>query len=71
MMSVPLQAHPTFQAGKAVELFDRKFDPGAAAAGYDVSPDGQVFVMTRSEHDNPTQIRVVMNWTASLAKQKQ
>ena len=71
MMSVPLQTHPTFQAGKAVELFDRKFDPGAAVAGYDVSPDGQMFVMTRSEHDNPTQIRVVMNWTASLAKQKQ
>jgi serine/threonine-protein kinase len=64
MMSVPVQILPTFQLGKAVELFDRKFDPGAAVAGYDVSPDGQTFVMTRSEHDNPTQIRLVMNWTA-------
>src|SRR5579862_1070747 len=71
MMSVAVQTQPTFQTGKAVELFDHRFDPGAAVAGYDVSPDGQMFVMTRSEHENPTQIRVVMNWTASLIKQKQ
>ena len=70
MMSVPVETQPTFQPGKAVELFDRKFDPGGAVAGYDVSPDGQTFVMTRSEHENPTEIRVVMNWPAILAKQK-
>ena len=70
MMSVPVQLQPTLQAGKAVELFDRKFDQGAAVAGYDVAPDGQTFVMTRPEHENPTQIRVVMNWLASLAKQR-
>jgi hypothetical protein len=64
MMSVPVQMQPTFQAGKAVELFDRKFDPGGAVSGYDVSPDGQTFIMTRSEHDNPTQIRLLMNWPA-------
>ena len=64
VMSVPVQMQPTFQAGKAVELFDRKFDPGGAVSGYDVSPDGQTFIMTRSEHDNPTQIRLVMNWPA-------
>ena len=70
MMSVPVQIQPTFQAGKAAELFDRKFDPGAAVSGYDVSPDGQTFVMTRSEHDNPTQIRVVMNWSAGKRAQR-
>jgi len=62
MMSVPVQVQPVFQPGKAVELFDRKFDRGAAVAGYDVSSDGQTFVMTRSERDNPTQIRVVIGW---------
>jgi len=70
MMSVPVQIQPTFQAGKAAVLFDRKFDPGAAVSGYDVSPDGQTFVMTRSEHDNPTQIRVVMNWSAGKRAQR-
>jgi len=62
MMSAPVQMQPTFQAGKPVELFDRKFDRGFGVAGYDVTPDGQTFVMTRSEHAAPTEIRVVMGW---------
>jgi len=61
MMSVLVQL-PVFQAGKPLELFDRKFDRGGAVAGYDVSPDGQTFVMTRSERDNPKEIRVVIGW---------
>jgi hypothetical protein len=69
-MSVPVQLRPDFQPGKVVELFDRKFDPGAAVAGYDVSPDGQTFVMTRSERDNPTEIRVVIGWRGSGQTQK-
>jgi hypothetical protein len=60
MMSVATQLLPTLVAGKPVELFDKKFDRGAAVAGYDVTADGQMFVMTRSEHDNPTEIRVVL-----------
>ena len=70
MMSVPVQVQPTFQPGKAVELFDRKFDPGGAVSGYDVSRDGQTFIMTRSEHDNPTQIRLVMNWVVAKPASK-
>jgi Tol biopolymer transport system component len=70
MMSVPVQLQPMFRADKPIELFDRKFDPGAAVAGYDVTPDGQTFIMTRSEHDNPTEIRVVMGWPASSQAQK-
>jgi len=62
MMSVPVEFQPSFRAGKPVELFDRKFDRGGAVGGYDVSPDGQTFVMTRSEHANPTEIRVVVGW---------
>jgi serine/threonine protein kinase len=70
MMSVPIQMQPTFQAAKPVELFDRNFDPGAAVSGYDVSPDGLTFVMTRSEHDNPAQIRLVMNWPVAKSSTK-
>jgi len=62
VISVSVQLQPTFQPGKVTELFDRKFDPGAAVAGYDVSPDGQTFVMTRSERENPTELRVVVGW---------
>ncbi len=57
MMSFPVQVQPVLQAGKAIELFDREFDRGAAVNGYDVTPDGQTFVMTRTEHAAPTEIR--------------
>ena len=70
MMSVPVQQQPVFQTGKQVELFDRKFDGGLGVAGYDVTPDGQFFVLTRSQHTSPTEIRIVMGWPADkLAKQ--
>jgi Tol biopolymer transport system component len=68
MMSVPVQVQPGFRAGKAIELFDRKFDRGGTVAGYDVTPDGQTFVMTRSELPNPTEIRVVVGWSADKQK---
>jgi hypothetical protein len=70
VMSIPVQRSPQFQPGKPIELFDRKFDPGAAVAGYDVTPDGQTFVMTRSERDNPTEIRVILGWPANNPPQK-
>ena len=62
MMSVPVQVQAAFRATKPIELFDRKFDRGGAVGGYDVTPDGQTFVMTRSEHVNPTEIKVVIGW---------
>ncbi|HKW63070.1 MAG TPA: protein kinase [Candidatus Acidoferrum sp.] len=68
MMSVAVQSQPAFQAGKPVELFDRKFDRGAAVAAYDVTADGQIFVMTRSERENPTEIRVVIGWPEEKRK---
>lgn len=70
MISVPVQLQPPFQVGKPVELFDRKFDRGGAVAAYDVTADGQTFIMTRSERDNPTEIRVVIGWPASKQVQK-
>ena len=68
MISVPVQLQPVFQAGKPVELFDRKFDRGAAVAAYDVTADGQTFVMTRSERENPTEIRIVLGWPKLVRK---
>ena len=66
MMSVPVETQPTFRAAKPVQLFDAKFDRGGAIGGYDVSPDGQTFLMTRSERPNPTEIRVVIDWPEML-----
>ena len=62
MMSVSVRVQPVFRADKASQLFDRRFDRGGSVAGYDVTPDGQTFVMTRSEHASPTEVRVVIGW---------
>jgi len=70
MMSVSVQVQPLFRAGKAIELFDRKFDRGGTVGGYDVTPDGQTFVMTRSEQSKPTEIRVVVGWSLDQATKK-
>jgi hypothetical protein len=66
MMSVPVQDPMTLQLGKPIELFDRKFDRGLGVTGCDVTPDGRMFVMTRSEHAAPTEIRVVIGWPGNL-----
>jgi len=66
VMSAPVRVQP-FEIGKPIELFDHKFDRGLGVAGYDVTSDGQTFVMTRSEHPAPTEIRVVMGWTSHRA----
>jgi serine/threonine protein kinase len=70
MMSVPVQVRPDLQTGKPIELFDRKFDRGAAVNAYDVTSDGQTFVMTRSERDNPTEIRIVIGWPGGKSADK-
>lgn len=68
MLSVAVQENP-FSASKPVELFDTSYDRGGAVAGYDVTPDGQHFLMSRSEEASPTEIRVIMNWTEQLKRE--
>ncbi len=69
MMSVPVEEQPTFRGGKPTELFDRPFDRGLGVAGYDATPDGQTFVMTRSGHTARTEIRVVMGWPGTQGRE--
>ncbi|MGH9521472.1 MAG: protein kinase domain-containing protein [Terriglobales bacterium] len=65
MMSVSVQENP-FSSGKPVELFDADFDRGGAVPGYDVTPDGQHFLMSAPVQASPTEIRVVIGWPAEL-----
>ncbi len=67
MMSVTVQMTP-FLAGKPVELFDGNYDRGGAVPGYDVTPDGQHFLMTQPERPNPTELRVVIGGLDELKK---
>jgi Tol biopolymer transport system component len=68
IMSIALTTQPTLVAGKPRMVFEGGYEPGG---GYDVSPDGQRFLMIKAgeQATSATQINVVLNWFEEL-KQK-
>jgi eukaryotic-like serine/threonine-protein kinase len=69
MMSVEITTQPTFSAATPTELFVRTLNlPDTGSPDYDVSPDGQRFLMLReAPHDlPPLQLNVVLNWFEEL-----
>jgi len=71
MMVVDIATQPGFAAGKPHMLFEGPYQPTPITfPNYDVSPDGQRFLMLKpSEQGALTQINVVLNWFEEL-KQK-
>jgi eukaryotic-like serine/threonine-protein kinase len=73
MMAVDIATQSGFAAGKPRMLFEGKYEKAPVpVANYDVSPDGQRFLMLKpseQEQAAPTQINVVLNWFEEL-KQK-
>ena len=72
MMAVDITTQPSFAAGKPRMLFEGRYEsPPFPIANYDVSPDGQRFLMVKPSGQEavPTQINVVLNWFEEL-KQK-
>ncbi len=70
MMAVDYTAQPTFAAGKPGMLFQGPYTPTPrSASDYDVSPDGQRFLMLKAAEQVPGEINVVVNWPDEL-KQK-
>jgi len=71
MMAVDIATQSDFAAGKPRVLFEGQYEPTVfTAPNYDVSPDGQRFLMLKpNEETAPTQINVVLNWFEEL-KQK-
>jgi len=65
MMAVPVETRPSLQVGKPVVLFAAKYD-----AGYDVSPDGQRFLMVKKSEEQalPAQINIVLDWLDELRR---
>ena len=72
MMAVDVATEPGFAAGKPRVLFEGPYEPTVfTVANYDVSPDGQRFLMLkRSEQAAaaPTQITLVLNWFEELKR---
>jgi eukaryotic-like serine/threonine-protein kinase len=73
VMAVEITTQSGFVAGKPQMLFEGRYEPAPVPiANYDVSPDGQRFLMlkpTEQAQAAPTQINVVLNWFEEL-KQK-
>jgi Tol biopolymer transport system component len=74
MMAVEIATKPSFSAGTPKVLFEGQYQslPTLSTPNYDVSPDGQRFLMlkpTEQAQAAPTQINVVLNWFEEL-KQK-
>jgi len=72
MMAVDIATQPGFAAGKLVVLFEGQYQLSPTASpNYDVSPDGQCFLMLKPSETReaaPTQINVVMNWFEELKR---
>ncbi len=71
MMTVEIKTQPGFSAGKPKVLFEGQYLPTPATfPNYDVTPDGQRFLMLKpSEQDQAaTQINVVLNWFEELKR---
>jgi dipeptidyl aminopeptidase/acylaminoacyl peptidase len=72
MMAVDITTQQSFSAGRPKMLFEGRYQPTPLQrANYDVSPDGQRFLMvkpTAAQEAAPTQINVVLNWTEELKR---
>jgi hypothetical protein len=70
MMAVDIATQPSFTASKPRLIFEGPYVlTGTTMPEYDVSSDGQHFLMLKPEPAAPTQINVVLNWSEEL-KQK-
>ena len=72
MMAVDIATQPSFTAGKPHMLFEGHYvPPPGTAPNYDVSPDGQRFLMIKPSEAGdaaPSQINVVLNWFEELKR---
>jgi eukaryotic-like serine/threonine-protein kinase len=68
MMSVAVDSRGgAFRSAAPTALFSGPFETGSP--NFDVSPDGQSFVMVEADPDaKPTQINVVLNWSRELTR---
>jgi Tol biopolymer transport system component len=73
MMAVDIVTQPGLAAGKPRVLFEGKYEPSPATSpNYDVSPDGQRFLMLKrsEQQEAATQINIVLNWFEELKRRE-
>jgi len=72
MMVASIETEPTFRGGKPEELFEGSYTVSGINPGflqyYDISPDGQQFLMIKTVEGSTAQIHVVLNWFEELKR---
>ena len=71
MMAVPVTTQPSFSAGRPTELFKGTYLASTfplTGTTYDVTRDGQRFLMIKDQAASATQINVVVNWFEELKR---
>ena len=72
VMAVPVATTPTFSAGTPHLLFEGPFrSDGGAFRNYDVTPDGQRFLIVQEVQRPPTRVSqmvLVQNWVEELKR---
>ncbi len=73
MMAVAIETEPELSVGTPRLLFEGRFLPVLSGdepgSSYDISPDGQRFLMIQREQDLvPTEIIVILNWFEELKR---
>jgi eukaryotic-like serine/threonine-protein kinase len=72
LMSVDIEAKPTFSAGVPKRLFESRFVSNVGRANYDVSVDGKQFLMVEAigSDTRTTQVNVVQEWFEELKRRR-
>ena len=71
MMAVTVQLTPTLTLGAPKRLFEGRYQVNVPARGYDVTADGQRFVLLQEQERAPdviTHMMVVQNWHEELKR---
>jgi len=69
MMVVTVETVPKFSVSAPKELFSGRFKSYRCRANYDITPDGDRFIMIKpDEGSEPTRINVVLNWLEELKR---
>jgi serine/threonine protein kinase len=68
MMAVATTAKANFSADTPKVLFEGHYATYNTMPAYDVTPDGQRFLLAKTAEQGPQEISVVLNWTEELKK---
>ncbi len=67
-MAVGVQTEPSFAPGNAEEVFGGYYATGVPGRTYDISPDGERFLMIKEGGSDSTEFILVQNWFEELKR---